>query len=429
MAIGINHATANIELREKFAIAPEAQVAAIQSLCSRIANEGYPSEAVILSTCNRTEIIVGCTQCENLLHEWLVDYCGVPFDHFKNHLYVYTESQALHHLIKVGSGMDSMVLGEPQILGQMKSAYALSRELNQLGSELQHVFQHVFSTVKRIRTNTAIGENPVSVAYAAVALAERIFSDIKTLSVLLIGAGETIELVGRHVKDAGVNHIAIANRTIDKAWELASKLDAKALLLVDLPEQLSGYDVIISSTASQLPILGKGAVEQALKERKYRPMFFVDIAVPRDIESQVNDLADAYLYTIDDLKNIIDNNLKLRANEASKATEIISEGVRDYEHQLRARLASDLVIEYRENVQSVSDDELEKALQALQSGASPQVVLEGFARGLTRKLMHVPSVEMRNAAAKQDQVFLDSARVLLGLGDSNDSLQKENGGN
>ena len=251
MVLGINHATASVELREKLAIAPEKQVQALQSLQVELAQQGSECEAVILSTCNRTELILASSQPLDADSDkalaWLSVFNNLELNQFEQHVYRHTGDNALSHLLRVGSGLDSMVLGEPQILGQLKSAYAAARMAETLGALLESVFQHVFSVVKQIRSSTAIGENPVSVAYAAVLLAQRIFSDLSSISVLLIGAGETIELVGKHIRQVGVSEMTIANRTIDNALDLSTSLACHAMLLSDIPEQLHKFDVVITS--------------------------------------------------------------------------------------------------------------------------------------------------------------------------------------
>ncbi|MDB4431434.1 glutamyl-tRNA reductase [Pseudomonadales bacterium] len=420
MAIGINYATASVALREKLAIAPEAQAAAVVELAAQLTAAAGDStgEALILSTCNRTEIVVGGLQVESVVLEWLATYCGVARAEFIEHVYTHRGRDALNHLIRVASGLDSMVLGEPQIFGQMKSAFAVSRGVNALGAELGPALEHVFAVAKKVRSGTAIGENPVSVAYAAVAMAQRLFSELAQARVLLVGAGATIELVAKHMRDAGADQITVANRTLEKAHILASALGSRAMLLAELPENLSDFDIVITSTASQLPIIGKGMVEQAMKARKHKPMFMVDIAVPRDIEPQVAELPDAYLYSVDDLKGIIDQNVKLRQEEAGKAQEIIAGGVEQYQSWVRSRDASDLVVAYRDATQIMCDEQLHKARQLLASGESPEAVLESFARSLARKMMHTPTVEMRNAAAAADKNLLDAARILFDLPES-----------
>jgi len=308
-----------------------------------------------------------------------------------------------------------MVLGEPQIFGQIKSAYAVAAEAGTVGSELGRLFPRVFAIAKRVRTDTAIGENPVSVAYAAVDLARHIFADLNKCNALLVGAGETIELVARHLLEAGVRDIVIANRTLGRARELAQKFGAEAVLLAEIPEQLLDADIVITSTASQLPILGKGAVEQAIKARKHRPMLMVDIAVPRDIEPQVGELRDVYLYSVDDLREIVEQNMRSRHQEARKADQIIAEGVRLYMEEVRSLAAIDVVKDYRRMAEQLREVELQRALRALARGEDPQKIAAQLARAITNKLIHAPTTGLRQASAAGRQDLLAHARKLLGL--------------
>lgn len=421
LAIGINHSTANVELREQLAFAPDVMHTALPSLLAWLsaanAEPGIEctAEAVIVSTCNRTELIVSTEQEAEAVIIWLGQFKELPVEQFSEHIYIHENQEALRHLIRVAGGLDSMILGEPQIFGQMKSSYAVSRQLNAIGVELEPAFQRVFAVAKKVRSDTAIGENPVSVAFAAVTLAQRIFADLSSVAVLLVGAGDTIELVAQHLMNSGAKDVVVANRTLDRAQALAGRLNAKAIMLSEVPEALSDFDIVISSTASQLPVLGKGAVEAALKSRKRRPIFMVDIAVPRDIEPQVADLPDVYLYTVDDLRDIIDHNVRLRVAEADKATEIIDAGVEEFVLWRRSRGATDLVVSYRNNIEALRDEELERALQLLQAGKSAEEVLTGLARALTQKIMHQPTVEMRNAAGLKNTSLLESAKKLFGL--------------
>ena len=420
LAIGLNHSTASVAVREQLAFAPQEVQPALESLLEWMNRHAAPGDAagpesLLLSTCNRTEVVLSGNHDPQLVIEWLAAYKQLGNQQFAEHIYVLRDREALRHLIKVAGGLDSMVLGEPQIFGQMKSSYAVAREANSIGVELEPAFQHVFAVAKKVRSDTAIGENPVSVAFAAVTLAQRIFADLSAASVLLIGAGDTIELVAQHLIESGAGRVVVANRTLDRAQALASRLGASAILLADIPEQLASFDIVISSTASQLPVLGKGAVEAALKARKRRPMFMVDIAVPRDIEAQVAELPDVYLYSVDDLRDIIDHNVRLREAEVNKAAEIIDNGVEYFMHWYRSRAHTDLLVTYRNAIQSLRDAELERARQALQAGKPAEQVVEALARGLTQKIMHQPTVEIRNAAGQGDQQLLSSAKKLFGL--------------
>jgi glutamyl-tRNA reductase len=306
-------------------------------------------------------------------------------------------------------------LGEPQILGQIKSAFAVSKDLKVLGSVLGRAFEVAFSVAKEVRTDTAIGENPVSVAYAAVALSERIFSDLASLSVLLIGAGRTIELVATHLADKGVSAMVVANRTLDHALDVAARFDGRGVLLSEIPEQLVVADIVVSSTNSQLPLLGKGAVERALRQRKHKPMLLIDLAVPRDIEAEVSEIADAYLYSVDDISAAIEDGVKSRAEAASQAESIIERGVREYLQQLRSLNAVGTLRAFRDKADSIRDRELQRAIKALEKGESAAVVLESLARAITNKLIHSPSVQMKKASAEGRDELLQLTQELFEL--------------
>ena len=417
LALGINHNSAAIEVRERVAFAPDqVNEALIDALSS-----AQLEEVVILSTCNRTEIYAiapaNLPLADKALEviDWMANYHHLSADDLRQSAYHFEGNEAIQHIIQVASGLDSMILGEPQILGQMKSAYAVAAESASVGSELGRLFPRVFSIAKKVRTDTAIGENPVSVAYAAVDMARHIFADLGECSALLVGAGETIELVTRHLIDAGVKRIVIANRTLGRAREVAQKFAAEAVLLAEIPEQLLDADIVITSTASQLPILGKGAVEQAIKARKHRPILMVDIAVPRDIEAQVGELPDIYLYTVDDLRDIVDQNLRARQTEARKADVIIEAGVREYVEEIRSLGAVDSVKEYRALAENVREQELQRALRALAKGEDPQQVTAQLARSITNKLLHAPTAGLKQAGIEGRRDVLVSARKLLGL--------------
>jgi glutamyl-tRNA reductase len=418
LALGINHTTASLAVRERVAFTPEN----VESSLRLAISEAGLSEVAILSTCNRTEIYaVGGHTSDSLLH-WLVANTQISSEDLASSHYYYSGDDAVRHMMKVAGGLNSLVLGEPQILGQMKSAYATACEAGTVGVELHSTFQHIFSIAKRIRTETAIGENPVSVAYAAVSLAKQIFSDLKQDTALLIGAGETIELVARHLSEQGIKRMIVANRTLDRAQRLASEFNGEAIVLADIPEHLHRADIIISSTASQLPLLGKGAVETALKKRKHKPMFMLDIAVPRDIESQVGELDDVYLYTVDDLHAVIDENKKSRVAAADKAEEIINEGLDLYRRQQRALNALGTVKAYRRHAEKLRDLELQKALQALASGEKPEHVLQQFSRNLTNKLIHTPTTVLKEASANGRSQVIHIAQELFAL--SPDDIEK-----
>ncbi|MBV2132617.1 glutamyl-tRNA reductase [Pseudomonas sp. MAP12] len=412
LALGINHKTASVAVRERVAFGPEQLVDALQQLCRVTPCR----EAAILSTCNRSELYLALdeTQVEAIL-AWLAGYHGLNLDELRACAYIHEDNEAVRHMMRVACGLDSMILGEPQILGQMKDAYASAREAGTLGPLLGRLFQATFSTAKTVRTDTRIGENPVSVAFAAVSLAKQIFSDLPRSQALLIGAGETITLVARHLHEQGIKRIVVANRTLERASLLAEEVGGQAVLLADIPEQLVNSDIVISSTASPLPILGKGAVERALKKRKHRPVFMVDIAVPRDIEPEVGELADVYLYTVDDLHEVIAENLRSRQGAARAAEELVLTGVDEFMARLRERDSLDLLRSFRARAEQQRDEELAKALRLLGNGSPAEEVLAQLARGLTNKLLHAPSVQLKKFSAAGRHDALAVAQELLDL--------------
>jgi glutamyl-tRNA reductase len=399
ITLGLNHKTTPIEMRERLSFTPENLPTAVQSLLEL----ECISEAAILSTCNRTEVYCSSKPCNSAqndckLVQWFSQYHGFSPDELNDHLYFHHDAQSIRHALCVASGLDSMVLGEPQILGQMKQAYAQANELGTMGTMLGKLFQHAFSVAKQIRTDTAIGSSPVSVAFAAVNLSRQIFGDLDGLTALMIGAGETIELAAQHLRSKNIQRIIIANRTIERAQGLADKFDAEAIALPQIPEYLHKADIVISSTASPLPILGKGAVEKALKKRKHRPMFMVDIAVPRDVEAEVGELDDVYLYTVDDLQEIIQENLKSRQQAAEQAHEIIDVQVQTFLDWQRSLQAVDVIREIRKHTEKLSHQVLQKTLKQVAQGKDIEAALSFMARSLTNKFLHQPSIQLRQAS-------------------------------
>jgi glutamyl-tRNA reductase len=415
ITLGINHKTAPVEVREKVAFAPD-------HLPSQLRDANGSSgvqEVAILSTCNRTEIYLAADHDDGShILDWMHKIHDVPLDQLHASHYFLNGESAVQHIMRVASGLDSLILGEPQILGQMKSAYAVAQEAGTIGPELDRLFRQTFTVAKQVRTDTAIGENPVSVAYAAVNLAERIFADMSESKALLIGAGETIDLVARHLVDAGVKDITVANRTLARAEALAENFNAKAILLSDIPDELYKADIVIASTASPLPILGKGTVERAMRKRKHAPMFMVDIAVPRDIEPEVEEINDIYLYTVDDLKDIIEENVRQREDAANDAQEIIEAGSADFMRQLRTLDAVNTLKAFRQHAEVIRDVEMEKALKRMQKGDDPEKVLATLANMLTNKLIHQPTVQMREASANGRKEVMGWVQELYQLTDS-----------
>lgn len=410
--LGINHKTAPVSVRERVAFDPARMSQALSDICSAT----DVSEAVILSTCNRTEIYGSSAEFQQQqVRDWLARHHGIDASDLDSALYFLESDRAVQHTMRVASGLDSLVLGEPQILGQMKSAFAVAQDAGTVGTELGRLFRQTFSIAKRVRTDTAIGENPVSVAFAAVRMAQHIFASLADSTALLIGAGETIELVARHLKQAGVKRIILANRTLARAQTLAEEFHAEAILLEDLHQILHEADIVISSTASPLPILGKGAVEKALKKRRHAPMFMVDIAVPRDIEAEVAELSDVYLYSVDDLRSIIEENVRSREDAACEAEELVLAGVEHFMRDMKVLNAANTVTDLRAHTDALREEQLLKAVKQLQNGADPEKVLRQFAHTFSNKLLHAPTVALRKAAAEGRMDVFDCTRELFQL--------------
>ncbi|MEW5837275.1 MAG: glutamyl-tRNA reductase [Pseudomonadota bacterium] len=412
IALGLNHRTAPVSLRERVAFTSERMQHALREMLTL----PQVREGAIVSTCNRTEVYaaVGEHGEQSVLH-WFPQTHGLHEDEVRPYLYVHHETEAIRHLLRVSSGLDSLVLGEPQILGQIKTAYAQAGEARTVGPLLNRLFQHAFSVAKQVRTDTAIGASPVSVAFAAVSLGKQIFGDFSRKTALLIGAGETIELAARHLHSHGIGRMVIANRTIERAHALTEPLGAYAIALSELGEHLHEADIVITATASTLPILGKGAVESALKRRKRRPIFMVDIAVPRDIEPEVGTLEDVYLYTVDDLEQVIDEGRRSRQEAALQAEEIIDTQVGHFLDWWRVQGGVAVIRELRGHAERVRDEALERALRELAHGHSAEETLRHLAHALTNKLMHEPTVALREASADGRHELALAARRLFDL--------------
>ena len=412
LALGINHNTAPVELREQVAFTPDALVEALESLCQQHEVE----ETVILSTCNRTEIYVqGSDTSIEYLASWLAGFHGLDEQVVKNHSYSHQDEKAILHIMRVASGLDSLILGEPQILGQVKQAFASARNAGTVNSHFERLFQQTFSVAKKVRSETEIGANAVSVAFAAVQLARHIFSALDKSHVLLIGAGETIELVARHLKEQGVKRITVANRTLARAQDLADKIDGGVITLAQIPHHLHEADIVISSTASQLPIIGKGMVERAIKDRRHKPIFLVDLAVPRDIEGEVSELDDAYLYTVDDLQHIVEQNIASRQNAALEAEKMIVEQVSRFIDWRQSQGSVDLIKSFRQQSESHRDKLQSRALHQLAEGKDPQQVIIELANKLTNSLIHSPTQALKTASQQPEKVDLELLRQAMGL--------------
>jgi glutamyl-tRNA reductase len=409
--LGVNHRSAAVEIREKLAFNPERLPVALQELM------GLPQvdEMLIVSTCNRTEFYSQCAE-KGLLHvrDWLNDHHNLG-DRANGCLYQLDNQLAVSHTFTVACGLDSAVLGEPQILGQMKEAYRIATEVGSAGPVLHSLFQQAFSVAKQVRTDTEIGASAVSVAYAAVNLGRQIFADFAQHSALLVGAGETIELVAQHLVGRGIGGIVIANRSIERARNLAQEHKGFAIELGEIPDHLAAADIVICSTASPETLITRDMIQAALKARRRKPMLIVDLAVPRDVEAAVSELEDVYLYTVDDLQGVVDDNLKAREEAAAQARRIIDVEVLRFAQTLKTRDAAPTIRSVRSRAEDIRSGVSEQAQRMLEAGRTPQEVMDFLSRTLTNKLMHLPSVSLRRAAEQGDEQLLTAARRLFGL--------------
>ncbi|MDP3687658.1 MAG: glutamyl-tRNA reductase [Sulfurimicrobium sp.] len=402
-AFGINHHTAPLAIREQVAFHAESVTHALLNLV-----EHRPvKEAAILSTCNRTEVYCNTDEPRQAI-EWMADFHQLKTHAIEPYLYTLPKQDAVKHAFRVASGLDSMVLGETQILGQLKQAVRTAEQAGTMGTLLHKLFQRTFSVAKEVRGTTAIGANSVSMAAAAVRLAQRIFPSIHEQNVLFIGAGEMIELCANHFAAQHPKHILVANRTLERAATLAQRFGGGAITLNDLPDHLAAYDSIVTSTASPLPILGKGMVERAIKARKHRPMFMVDLAVPRDIEEEVADMDDVFLYSVDDLSQVVQEGMDSRQVAAAEAEAIVESRVRSFVEWMENREVVPTIRALRDHADRVRRQELEHAQRMLSRGEDPQEVMELMARALTNKFLHNPSHALSHASG-DDRALLEAA--------------------
>ena len=412
LALGLNHNTAPIEAREKAAFT----AGCLQQALTELTAEVGACEATILSTCNRTEIY--CRQearKQGAILDWLSGYSGLEPAVLAQIVYQFPDEEAVKHAFRVASGLDSMALGEPQILGQMKDAFQTAVRVGATGKILNRLFQHTFSVAKLVRTDTDIGANAVSLAYAGVSLAKRVFTRLQEQTALLIGAGEMIELVARHLKKNQVRHIIIANRSIKKAQTLTRETGSEAISLAQIPVRLPEADIVVTSTASALPILGKGAIEAALRKRKRAPMFILDLAVPRDVEAEAARLQDVYLYTVDDLRSIVDENRTMRLQASEKAENIIDLQVVKFMRWMRSLDAVPTIVSFREGLEDLKRAELARALRRLENGKDPVQVVEQLAHDLVNKVAHHPGQVIKQADRQEDANVIAAAKRLFNL--------------
>ncbi len=405
--LGINHHSAPLAIRERVAFGAEKLHHALADL-----TRSQPvREVAILSTCNRTEIYCSADTPEVVV-DWLAQYHQVARHEIAPYLYTHDQPAAIRHAFRVASGLDSMVIGEPQILGQMKDAVRVAEESGTLGTQLHKLFQRSFSVAKEVRSTTAIGANIVSMAAAGVHLAERIFESIAGQRILFIGAGEMIELCAAHFCANKPKAVTNANRTLERGRALAEQYGGKAIRLDELGEHLAQHDIVVSCTASPLPIIGLGMVERAIKARRHRPMFMVDLAVPRDIEEEVGELDDVFLYTVDDLAQVVESGMESRQAAVVEAEDIIAQRVRDFLGWLQARDTVPVIRSLRDSAERMRRHEMEHALKLLAKGEAPEKVLDHLSHRLTNKFLHAPTQTL-NAAEGETRAQLQMAAARL----------------
>ncbi len=402
LTLGLNHATAPLAVRERVAFVPEEICTTIGRLREKLAQPagGRISEAAIVSTCNRTELYCAADEPERAqiaLQEFVAAEKQMSLDELQRHTYVLPQAGAVRHAFRVASGLDSMVLGEPQILGQMKQAEKLARSAGGLGLMLNHLFQRTFAVAKEVRSTTEIGTQSVSMAAAAVRVAQRIFGSLAGENVLFVGAGEMIELTATHFAAQHPKSITVANRTLERAQLLAHRFHASSIKLSELPDVIARYDIVVSCTASSLPIIGLGMIERAIKSRRRKPMFIVDLAVPRDVEPEVARLDDVYVQTVDDLGHIAQSGSESRQAAVAQAEAIIESRVRDFEEWIKARRVVPVIQDLRTRADALRRRELERALKQLARGEAPEVVVEQLSQALTNKFLHDPMSTLREA--------------------------------
>lgn len=410
--LGVNHETAPVDIRETVSFSTDSALQAIQQL----KDNAIVSECIILSTCNRTELycVFKDDVHESSVNQWLHEYFQQPADTLTPYLYVHHDLDAVKHIMRVASGLNSLVLGEPQIFGQIKDAYSNAHKAESVHQTLDNLFQHIFKTVKQVRTDTAIGNSPISVAFSAVSLSKQFFGDLSKQTALLLGAGETIELVARHLKESNIGNIIIANRTFEKAHLLAESVGGYAIQLDEKDQHLHEADIVIGSTGAPHAVLHADSVKQAIKKRKNRPMFMVDIAVPRDIEPGVCNLDNVYLYTVDDLQEIIETNKQSRQNAALEAEEIITLQAEHFINQHKAAQQTKPVIQsYRQQSMHIKEAALEHALHQLEQGVDSQEVVKRLANQLTNRLIHTPTKQLNQAGMDGNKALIEAAEQLL----------------
>lgn len=417
LTVGLNHNTAPLAVRETVAFPP----AQCQEALTRLVRLPQVAEGAILSTCNRTELYAVSRDADDAgLRHWLCDQRGLDAAGLAPHFYVYRDRDSIRHTLRVAAGLDSMILGESQILGQMKDAFRQAQEARSAGPLITRLFEHSFAVAKTVRSETAIGANPVSVAYAGVSLARQIFSDFGEVTAMLIGAGDTVELTARHLADAGLHRLIFANRSLERAQTLAQRFKGYAIPLEDIDAHLAEADMVVASTAAPAYVVPLDIVRKAVRRRRRKPMFMLDLAVPRDVDPAVGELEDVYLYTVDDLQGVIRENLRSRHQAALVADSMIDARIDEFYAWLDSRRAAATIRALRHDAHDQREEVLAKARRMIAAGKDPDEALTFLARTLTNKLMHGPSAALRHARGDEQRDLLDSVRRLYDL-DPDDS--------
>lgn len=414
MTLGLSHHATPVEVRERLAFTE----ADLPDALARLRRLPGVSEAAILSTCNRTEVFaVAELTAEGDMLDWWSRECGAEVDEIRRYSYVHRDVRSIVHKLRVAAGLDSMIVGEPQILGQMKQSYVVAQTERTVGPVLSRLYQHAFAVAKLVRNQTQIGAHPVSVAYAAVQMAKRIFADLSSQTALLIGAGEMVQLIARHLVGQGVGRIIVANRSVERAEKLARELHGYAIPLSDLPAYVSNADLLVSCTASRDPILDLEVVKRGVSTRRHKPQFMIDLAVPRDIDPRVSSLEDVYLYTVDDLRSVVSDNLKFREQAAQQAEALVQQYALEFNRWLESRDVGDTIRRLRAKARDQRDEVLDKARKRLANGEDAEAVIAFVADTLSNKLLHGPSAQLRRADAVEQALLMSSAEKLFELGD------------
>ena len=413
MTLGLSHHAAPLDVRERLAFTD----ADLPDALARLRRLPGVSEAAIVSTCNRTEVVtVADPSVEGELIAWWGRERNAEAELIRRYSFTHRDLESVIHKLRVAAGLDSMIVGEPQILGQMKQSYAVAQSEKSVGPVLSRLFQHSFAVAKLVRNQTDIGAHPVSVAYAAVTMAKRIFSDLSAQTALLIGAGEMVQLIARHLVGQGVGRIIVANRSLDRAEKLARELHGYAVPLSDLPAYVASADLVIASTGSRDPVLDIAVVKRAVSIRRHKPQFMIDLAVPRDIDPRVGSLEDVYLYTVDDLRTVISENLKFREQAARQGEALVQQYALEFNRWLESRDVGDTIRRIRAKARLQRDEVLERARKRLANGEDPEAVMAFVADTLSNKLLHAPSAQMRKADAVEQAMLMSTAEKLFDLG-------------